>query len=255
MARSADVSGATCYNLNGDSITGWLPCYSQALTQGGKSTCCSKADFCMSNGLCLNGGDNQFFSLQGCTDRHWGGNDCRKLCNPLDGATDASGLAIMWMCDGVDAQGLIRYCCGTTPKCCDGTKLPLERATAVFRPPQAAAASASRSSTSSSSTSMPAPASASSNATDQPAHENNSNSNSQALAIGLGVGIPMGLALLGGIIFLGFQVRKWTAAKRTQGATLSGGGDNAQEMKRYDHPRSFVERQELHANSRGAELR
>jgi hypothetical protein len=43
------------------------------------SSCCSTADFCLSNGLCLNTGGDNYFSLQGCTDKNWG-SPCANIC-------------------------------------------------------------------------------------------------------------------------------------------------------------------------------
>lgn len=40
--------------------------------------------------------------------------------------------------------------------------------------------------------------------------------NTKGLAIGLGVGIPLGLALVGGVIFVGLQLRKWAVATAQQ---------------------------------------
>ncbi|KAK8867657.1 hypothetical protein PGQ11_006235 [Apiospora arundinis] len=45
-----------------------------------------------------------------------------------------------------------------------------------------------------------------------------------SFAIGLDIGIPVGLALIGGIIFVGLQLRKWATA--TQKRTVNGQEDD-----------------------------
>ncbi|KAK8052224.1 hypothetical protein PG993_003609 [Apiospora rasikravindrae] len=245
-ASAADDS-KTCYRRDGSfgsDGSKWRPC-----DPGAKSSpCCGEKDFCMDNGLCLNADGNQLLTVQGCTTSSW--DECIDICKDQ---RDSNGYAKVWMCD-MGAEGdNVKYCCGDYGCCNQSTSIKsISIAKVVFRPPQAAAAaSASSSSTSTS-------ASALNNNPNQSAHENSSSSNNtQALAIGLGVGIPMGLALLGGIVFLGLQVRKWTAAKEAQRATVgggSGGVDHAQDMKQYEEPHSVLQRQELHADLRGAEL-
>ncbi|KAK8080810.1 hypothetical protein PG997_008628 [Apiospora hydei] len=263
LVSAADDS-KICYNRDGNfgpDGNNWKPCDPGA----DSSPCCGAKDYCMDNGLCLNADGNQFLTVQGCTSAKW--DKCADICKdqrgkagePYEGdgvlltfcPQGPEGYAKVWMCDMQVNAGMVKYCCGDYG-CCNQTKNvgSIRIAKAVYRPPQAASASVSTSSTSAS-----ASASASSNGADQHAHD--SNNDSRNLAIGLGVGIPMGLALLGGIIFLGLQVRKWTAVRQAQGATGNHGGggvDNAQEVKRYDEPPSFFQRQELHDDQRGAEL-
>lgn len=161
--------------------------------------------------------------------------------------------ALVWVCAPNYNIGKMRYCCGNAD-CCKGKDVrERDLATDVFRPPQATLSSSSTSSASAS------------GGTNQPTHDGSNNSsnnssssggggggniNSHALAIGLGVGIPMCLALLGGIIFLGLQVRKWAAAaaaKQTDGSTGDGGNNGPREGNRDVNANFFVQRQELHA--------
>ena len=51
----------------GEVVDGWYPCNANA----SNSTCCGGVNFCLSNGLCLDGGSNNFFSIQGCTGPSW----------------------------------------------------------------------------------------------------------------------------------------------------------------------------------------
>ncbi|KAI9786290.1 MAG: hypothetical protein M1816_008099 [Peltula sp. TS41687] len=68
------VSGI-CYAVNGDTID-LTVCDATATV----SRCCSPDDFCVDNGLCLDAGSDNLWSVQGCTDYFWKG-PCRKYCN------------------------------------------------------------------------------------------------------------------------------------------------------------------------------
>ncbi|OIW32020.1 hypothetical protein CONLIGDRAFT_629717 [Coniochaeta ligniaria NRRL 30616] len=69
------TAAATCYRLDGTPFAkirpddgDWVPCDASAST----SSCCSVKDYCLGNGLCLDAGANNYFSVQGCTDASWG---------------------------------------------------------------------------------------------------------------------------------------------------------------------------------------
>jgi len=66
---------ATCYKADG-TPSKFFPCNPDAAI----SPCCNDVDFCMSNGMCLNGGDDNGFTLQGCTDQNWRA-PCTRFCN------------------------------------------------------------------------------------------------------------------------------------------------------------------------------
>lgn len=66
---------ATCYRLDGTPFAkiraddgDWIACDASATV----SSCCSTKDYCLGNGLCLDAGANNYFSVQGCTDQAWG---------------------------------------------------------------------------------------------------------------------------------------------------------------------------------------
>jgi len=72
----AFVSGTTtCYNNTGSPVPNMRVCDPDSNI----STCCNLADFCLSNGLCLNAGANQMIEIQGCTDRTWA-SPCQRYC-------------------------------------------------------------------------------------------------------------------------------------------------------------------------------
>ncbi|KAK0624880.1 hypothetical protein B0T17DRAFT_255182 [Bombardia bombarda] len=71
---AADLVSGTCYKLDGAPYSrirpddgDWVPCDNTARV----SSCCSSKDYCMGNGMCLDAGANNYFSLQGCTDPSW----------------------------------------------------------------------------------------------------------------------------------------------------------------------------------------
>ena len=72
---AAAYAVATCYKPDG-SVSKFFPCNLDAAI----SPCCNDVDFCMSNGLCLNGGSDNAFTLQGCTDPSWRA-PCAKICD------------------------------------------------------------------------------------------------------------------------------------------------------------------------------
>jgi len=68
---------ATCFDTFGNAMdSAFVPCDPSAKV----THCCSSADYCLSNGLCLNAGANNVMSQQGCTDQTWGSPPCRKYC-------------------------------------------------------------------------------------------------------------------------------------------------------------------------------
>ncbi|OIW32598.1 hypothetical protein CONLIGDRAFT_630271 [Coniochaeta ligniaria NRRL 30616] len=62
------AAAASCYTPSGNASTTLIPCNPGDPV----SHCCSESDFCLSNGLCLNAGGNNGYSVQGCTDKNWG---------------------------------------------------------------------------------------------------------------------------------------------------------------------------------------
>ncbi|KAK8128668.1 hypothetical protein PG984_009776 [Apiospora sp. TS-2023a] len=232
----------TCYNHDGTRASGLFPCYPGA--KG--SSCCASGDFCMSNGLCLDADGDQFMTIQGCTDPDPTACSNGKIC--ADDTFSSGVLALVWVCAPNYNRGKMRYCCGNVD-CCKGKDVrERDIATAVFRPPQAPSASASTSST------------AASSSTNQSAHDENNindssynnnnnnggggNNNTHALAIGLGVGIPMGLALLGSIVFLGLQIRKRASSTGQPEASTMGSGGFTPQVIQEGKPHSIFSQEQ-----------
>lgn len=133
----------------------------------------------------------------------------------------SGGEGIVSPCSWHDSGGTITYCCG---KACDCSRSDLPKiriASDVFRPPQAASTSSSQ---------PPTQTATHDNNSSNNTNNSNNNNDTHVLAIGLGVGIPLALALIGGIVFLGLQLRKWTAAatqQRAMNEKAEGGGKTA----------------------------
>ena len=53
----------------------WTACNASATV----STCCSTIDYCLSNGICFQAGENNLLATQGCTDPNWGA-PCHAFC-------------------------------------------------------------------------------------------------------------------------------------------------------------------------------
>ncbi|KAK8109648.1 hypothetical protein PG999_007785 [Apiospora kogelbergensis] len=211
----------------------WLPCNPNAKA----SACCSPGDFCMSNGLCLDAVGDQNFSVQGCSVPEWPQNGCPEICNstarisillpiliyyaPLEAS--GNGNTIVHLCSGSDSGNSVKYCCGADCSCSDSNLPSIPIATEIFHPPQAAASA----SASASVPSAPQPVQSSARDNDD---------NTKGLAIGLGVGIPLGLALVGGVIFVGLQLRKWAVTTAQQRPMDNKEGEKRDEHHRWPRP-------------------
>jgi hypothetical protein len=74
-----------CYDTWGNEDANQLPCFAPGTTDMNATTwCCSKNDYCLSNGLCLSPGYNNLMLQEGCTDKAWGA-PCNKICSSSGG--------------------------------------------------------------------------------------------------------------------------------------------------------------------------
>lgn len=76
------LARATCYNTFGSIMEGDVPCN----PDNDVSHCCSKDDYCLSNGLCFDAGGNNVMTQQSCTDPNWGA-PCHKFCTEREQPT------------------------------------------------------------------------------------------------------------------------------------------------------------------------
>ncbi|KAL5047534.1 hypothetical protein BDW71DRAFT_179420 [Aspergillus fruticulosus] len=230
-ARDTDTN--TCYNLDGSEASNHVPCGT-----GGTVNCCRENDVCMSNGLCYQQGNRGMVLSRGsCTDESWG-EACYAPCSVYNRDT---GVAIVNFRFGDEPE----YCCGSVrtqggdgddddddgeSSCQFGDPFTIPAGTAI---PGVAGLSI---------TSIQH-----SDGKDEDEYndtedssDTNSHSNSQTsarlttpLAIALGVGIPLGLVLMGFILWAIWERRRRQLrdeeAERVLGANgmaLAGAGAN-----------------------------
>jgi hypothetical protein len=233
IIRSVDA--AVCYKVNGqaDPNGSLVPCNPNAAV----SMCCSSSDYCLSNGLCLNSGGNNGFSIQGCTDQNWGAL-CQMRCPVSKAGTFLlfslgilalpgypyifcrrtspdywlaayDGYLYLQMCSGLNGVDN-PLCCGDDYTCCSVTAsvittIPLF--TALSRPGTAATSPTALTTTMSRSQTNTPPSSTVTSAPTESAGTGGGGL-TQSTIVGLGVGIPLGLALIASLVFLGWQLMK-----------------------------------------------
>ncbi|KAI1150292.1 hypothetical protein F4825DRAFT_452596 [Nemania diffusa] len=199
-------SSATCYDTAGNEHDTFFPCNATAEV----SVCCSGSDYCLDNGLCLDTGGDNIFTVQGCTSSTWEA-PCKQYCPGLP--PTQNWYQDLTLCKSIDKVSG-EYCCGQNASCCDATdsyiSLPIFKS--VFKAP--AVASPSDTATSSSSTSSSSPSS-SSTSNPSPTPSPSGKSSNSSLGVGLGVGLGLGLGLLSlALAFLAWEWRKRNAISR-----------------------------------------
>ncbi|KAJ2905182.1 hypothetical protein MKZ38_006088 [Zalerion maritima] len=178
------------------------------------SHCCRAEDYCLSNGLCLNAEDDNWYTIQGCTTEVWEGPCVNEFQN--DNGSEKVVIHV-WACEFKETKDVI-YCLGES-NCCDhdgAATVLLPRWTDVYRP---LAASTSRSSSASST---------STSEDDTTSASSSSSSDDQTLKIALGVGVGVGACLVASIIFLSVQIRRKNASNEKIERVLYYMRDNGQ---------------------------
>ncbi|KAK3335241.1 hypothetical protein B0T19DRAFT_3333 [Cercophora scortea] len=206
----ADVVAGTCYKLDGSPYSkirtddgDWVPCDNTARI----SPCCSSKDYCLGNGLCLDAGANNYFSIQGCTDPSWP-EPC--TASPQCEHNLEAGYSFAFPCR-MATNASFYYCCGQTAQCCNTTApndmLIFQGVTEISRPtllPNGpATGTAATTTVTVTVTSTPGVLGSAVSSPDA-----SSADNTKTLGIGLGVGVGVGLALIAALIFLGCQMRR-----------------------------------------------
>ena len=76
ITLSSRIARATCYDTWGTESPDLVPCSSNSSQP---TSCCSKGDYCLSNGLCLSTSVNNLMTQQGCTNQQWI-KPCNRIC-------------------------------------------------------------------------------------------------------------------------------------------------------------------------------
>lgn len=199
----------------------WVPCDSSKSV----SHCCSSKDYCLDNGLCLDAGANNYFSIQGCTDPSWpAGSPCvtspqckknlrksfpvHRSCAVTKTCALEDEYSFAFPCR-MATNSSFYYCCGQTADCCTNATEPdllvFAGVTDINRPTVLPDGTSSGQAT----------------ATPDSGAQADSTRN---LAIGAGVGGGVGLAVIAALVFFGCQMRKARKAERRRSSvpTLSG---------------------------------
>ncbi|KAL4981200.1 hypothetical protein BDW66DRAFT_124190 [Aspergillus desertorum] len=195
----------TCYNLDGSEASNHVPC-----STGETVNCCHEDDVCMSNGLCYQQGDRGMVLSRGsCTDERWE-EGCYAPCSEYN--RDA-GMTIVNVRFGDESK----YCCGSVSTQRGDSNDDGEDSCQFGNPFTVPSGTAIQGVAGLSSTSIPQ---ANGKGEDEDNYtedisDSNSHSNSQIprrmttpLAIALGVGIPLGLLLMGFILWATWERRR-----------------------------------------------
>ncbi|KAL4924267.1 uncharacterized protein BDV17DRAFT_220153 [Aspergillus undulatus] len=215
-SSSNSTAQAKCYNFDGSEAPNDAPCGT-----GEVVNCCNAGDICMSNGLCMQQRERGLGLARGsCTDHSWGRRCyapcCEfpfKRCTGFMGKVEPrltcvsaeynrdGGMSIVNI--GVGADDQAEYCCGGITiefnsddddneaeiQCQYGSPFTIPFGTAI--PNVAGLSSSNTTSTTTTTAGPPAP-----------------HRISTGLAIALGIGLPLGLALMGGILWAVWERRR-----------------------------------------------
>ncbi|KAK3693390.1 hypothetical protein B0T22DRAFT_505108 [Podospora appendiculata] len=210
----ADVVAGTCYKLDGTPYSkirtddgDWVPCDNTARI----SSCCSSKDYCLGNGLCLDAGANNYFSIQGCTDPSWP-EPC--TASPQCEHNLEAGYSFAFPCR-MATNASFYYCCGATAQCCNTTAeadMPVcQGVTELSRPTLLLAGTVPATGTATTTVTVTVtstPGVMGSAVSSPDAASSSDNNNTRTLGNGLGVGVGVGLALVAALVFLGRQMRR-----------------------------------------------
>ncbi|KAL2831293.1 hypothetical protein BJY01DRAFT_108837 [Aspergillus pseudoustus] len=197
---STNTTTATCYNLDGSRASDHVPCQS-----GDVVNCCNAGDICLSNGLCFQQGNRGMVLSRGsCTDHSWGAR-CYAPCS--DYRRNGTVPIVNAGFDSDEPE----YCCGSVTVSDDDSDdddVSCEYGDGPFSIPRG--------------TAIPGVAGLSKDALDDDDDDDHdeededkdddedhiTKSVSPGLAIALGIGIPVGLLLMGGVLWAVWERRR-----------------------------------------------
>ncbi|EAS30664.1 uncharacterized protein CIMG_06143 [Coccidioides immitis RS] len=198
---------ATCYFPDGGESNRDVPCSSDEFT-----ACCRHNHVCLSNGLCMQVGDQPFVISRGsCTDRNWDSARCPPVCHGPDD-NPSGGAVIVPISSGREP----RYCClgsvvrGSETTCVnDAEPFTLNDGEVVigYAALSGVVRATAPTGTSSAPTATNSPSASSTPGGNAPSH-GSSSSNSTNIAIGAGVGVPLGVIALVSIAWALYERRQ-----------------------------------------------
>ncbi|KAL5333129.1 hypothetical protein BJX70DRAFT_381950 [Aspergillus crustosus] len=224
---------AVCYHLDGSEASDHVPCGT-----GDVANCCNSNDICMSNGLCFQQGDRGLVLSRGtCTDLGWG-NRCFAPCANHHRDSDMAIVNVGFESDEPE------YCCGAVTagdddeevSCEHGEPFHIQSGTAILN----VAGLAEHSSDKDTDTDTDDDDDHASGEEDEDSHDAEDSEEDEdshdtedseedhdhevhpGLAIALGVGIPLGLIVMGGVLWAVWERRR--RQLQTEEESLIAGG-------------------------------
>lgn len=99
FSKAGAINFPACYRQDGSPFSIEMGEYMIPCSPNKTAThCCSPADYCTNNGLCLDAGGDNMFSLQGCTDKTWKTGGCHTGFEKYMGEWDWKSH--VWVKDG-----------------------------------------------------------------------------------------------------------------------------------------------------------
>ncbi|KXJ90042.1 hypothetical protein Micbo1qcDRAFT_176604 [Microdochium bolleyi] len=212
---------AKCFDITGKANANFKPC----LSLNGASPCCGQTDLCMDNGLCLNAGGNQAYTIQGCTDTNWNA-PCRPICKQGD-LNDTMGMYYVQYCWDTDpgSESKTQWCCGKD--CCKNAlvnKVKLDVAKQLYHPGEASIAAFITATT----TLTAAAAPATGNAFAPGGSVSQDEHRQMMIKLSAGLGVPLGILALFSLFAVFFwysRARHWRGNSAGRSETTIVGGD------------------------------
>ncbi|KAL2864823.1 uncharacterized protein BJX67DRAFT_383450 [Aspergillus lucknowensis] len=208
------TSTATCYHLDGFEARDHVPCYAGSSDAGDAVNCCHEDDICMSNGLCLQQGTRGIVLSRGsCMDHDWG-TGCYAPCSDYH---RSGGIPIVNV--GFDSDDP-EYCCGAVTvnedeedggdlSCEFGSPFTIPRGTAISG--VAGLSDENQNHDSHDEDDDDDDDDAETENHEEEGEEDDEHTHervSPGIAVALGVGIPLGLLVMGGILWAVWERRR-----------------------------------------------
>ncbi|KAI1331197.1 hypothetical protein F5Y16DRAFT_295298 [Xylariaceae sp. FL0255] len=218
-----------CYHTNGTIMPeGYFACNTTAEV----SICCGGGDFCLSNGLCMDAGGDNLFTIQGCTSQSWD-KPCEKFCPDQDLTANINDYQYLFLCETASGPENA-MCCGGDYSCCSSNTSSLIAfpiATSVFKP------EAYVDSLTSPTSPVATPTGTATTSPLSTTDANKEKSNQYSTRVGLGVGLGLlSFFLLLGLVGALVSRRRRSSRDPTHPQELNGTTDAGAESSTYGSP-------------------